>query len=214
MAADDGSQQAGPHTPVSSTPEIESEVEWELTEPSSPGQEEGADTTGNEVEDVGGHESALAMDVALMTFVVPEGDFADIGEASFGPAAETVHGADDRTQISNTAVFPWRAIASLLITAADNSTWIGTAWFVGPHTLMTAGHCVFIKNSGEMISNRLIKHWDQHRRQEIETPDWLPSGAVTAGVTAGASCPNNLIEEVIERLFELKGVALPELLGT
>jgi V8-like Glu-specific endopeptidase len=38
--------------------------------------------------------------------------------------------------------------ASLLITAADGSGWIGTGWFIGPHTLMTAGHVVYIKNSG------------------------------------------------------------------
>jgi glutamyl endopeptidase len=75
----------------------------------------------------------------------------DIGEASFGPpppVAETVHGPDDRVQITTTAVYPWRVHASLLITAADNSSWIGTGWFIGPHTLMTAGHVVFIKNSG------------------------------------------------------------------
>ena len=75
----------------------------------------------------------------------------DIGEASFGPAdarPETVHGADDRFQITNTASYPWRAHASLRITAADNSLWIGTGWFIGPHTLITAGHCVFLKNSG------------------------------------------------------------------
>ena len=42
-------------------------------------------------------------------------------------------------------VYPWRAHASLLITAADNSQWIGTAWFIGPHTLATAGHVVYIK---------------------------------------------------------------------
>lgn len=76
----------------------------------------------------------------------------DIGEASFGPPPdsdlETVHGPDDRVQITSTNIYPWRAIASLLITAADNSTWIGTGWFIGPHTLVTAGHVVFIKNSG------------------------------------------------------------------
>ena len=33
--------------------------------------------------------------------------------------------------------------ASLLITAADSSGWIGTGWFVGPHTLITAGHGVY-----------------------------------------------------------------------
>lgn len=69
----------------------------------------------------------------------------------------------------------------------------------------------FIKNAGKMVSPQRILHWDLHRREEVETADWLPSGAVTVGVTAGASCPNNLIEEVIERLFELKGVALPEI---
>ena len=75
----------------------------------------------------------------------------DIGEASFGPPdawAETVHGADDRFQITNTAGYPWRAHASLRITAADNSVWIGTGWFVGPRLLVTAGHVVYIKNSG------------------------------------------------------------------
>jgi V8-like Glu-specific endopeptidase len=75
----------------------------------------------------------------------------DIGEASFGApdaVAETVHGADDRIQIASTAVYPWRAHASLRITAADNSLWIGTGWFVGPRLLVTAGHVVYIKNSG------------------------------------------------------------------
>ncbi len=148
MAAGDESQVVGPHTPVSNEPEFASEVEWELTEPSSPGLDEGADTTGNEVEDVEGHEAALARDFGATAFVVPQGDFPDIGLASFGPAAENVHGVDNRTQITGTSVFPWRALASLLITAADNSTWIGTGWFVGPQTLMTAGHCVYIKNSG------------------------------------------------------------------
>jgi len=83
-------------------------------------------------------------------------DFPDIAEASFGTAAramsrdvlETVHGPDDRVQITSTSVYPWRAHASLLITARDGSMWIGTGWFIGPHTLMTAGHVVYIKNSG------------------------------------------------------------------
>src|SRR5215475_932923 len=75
----------------------------------------------------------------------------DIGEASFGPPpplAETVHGPDNRVRINTTDIYPWRVHASLLITAADNSQWIGTGWFIGPHTLMTAGHVVHIKNSG------------------------------------------------------------------
>jgi hypothetical protein len=65
-----------------------------------------------------------------------------------------VHGPDDRVQISNTSVYPWRVHASLLITAADGSRWIGTGWFIGPHTLMTAGHVVYIKNSGVPVCPR------------------------------------------------------------
>ena len=42
----------------------------------------------------------------------------------------------------------WRVHCSLLITAADNSSWIGTGWFIGPRTLITAGHVVYITNSG------------------------------------------------------------------
>jgi 4-hydroxy-3-methylbut-2-enyl diphosphate reductase len=68
----------------------------------------------------------------------------------------------------------------------------------------------FIKNSSKMPSPQLIQHWDQHHRQEIESHNWLADGPLTIGVTAGASCPNNLIEEVIERLFELKGLEIPE----
>jgi 4-hydroxy-3-methylbut-2-enyl diphosphate reductase len=71
----------------------------------------------------------------------------------------------------------------------------------------------FIKNGSKMVSPQRIQHWDLHRREEVETADWLPSGPLTVGVTAGASCPNNLIEEVIVRLFELRGVSLPELAG-
>lgn len=74
----------------------------------------------------------------------------DVGVASFGepPRFETVLGSDERVRIENTKQYPWRVIASLIITAADNSQWIGTGWFISPRTLVTAGHCVYIKGSG------------------------------------------------------------------
>ena len=74
----------------------------------------------------------------------------DIGEASFGtppPATEDVIGADNRTIVPDTTLYPWRVMCSLLITAADNSTWVGTGWFISARTLITAGHCVHIKGS-------------------------------------------------------------------
>jgi glutamyl endopeptidase len=61
---------------------------------------------------------------------------------------ETVIGPDGRTQITNTNQYPWRAIASLLITAQDGTRYIGTAWFVSPRLLLTAGHNVFMHDEG------------------------------------------------------------------
>jgi 4-hydroxy-3-methylbut-2-enyl diphosphate reductase len=70
----------------------------------------------------------------------------------------------------------------------------------------------FIKNAAKMESTSLIHHYNQHLKQEVETRDWLPSGSITVGITAGASCPNNLIEDTIRRLFELRGISVQELL--
>lgn len=67
----------------------------------------------------------------------------------------------------------------------------------------------FIKNAAKLISDTVIQHYDQHQHTEVETQNWLPAGDVIVGITAGASCPNNLIEDVIRRLFDLKGTALP-----
>ena len=70
----------------------------------------------------------------------------------------------------------------------------------------------FIKNAAKM-SDKLIVHYDQHQKREVETPDWLPAGKATVGITAGASCPNNLIEDVIRKLCELRGISVQALLA-
>lgn len=70
----------------------------------------------------------------------------------------------------------------------------------------------FIKNAAEMADASLIRHWNQHTNQVDETHNWLPDGTLTIGVTAGASCPNNLIEDVICRLLELRGSSADEFL--
>jgi 4-hydroxy-3-methylbut-2-enyl diphosphate reductase len=71
----------------------------------------------------------------------------------------------------------------------------------------------FIKNAAKMESTALIRHWNQHKHVEESTPDWLPPGEITVGITAGASCPNNLIEDTIHRLFELRGISVEQLLA-
>jgi len=69
----------------------------------------------------------------------------------------------------------------------------------------------FIKNGEKILSSDRILHFDIHRHVERETAGWLPNGPVTIGVTAGASCPNNLIEEVLIRVFELRGISRSEM---
>ena len=59
--------------------------------------------------------------------------------------SESVIGVDDRVRISDTDKPPWRMIAALSLKPRPpfTSTFIGTGWFIGPKTLLTAGHCVF-----------------------------------------------------------------------
>ena len=72
----------------------------------------------------------------------------------------------------------------------------------------------FIKNASKIVSDRLIQHYDLKQQLEVESSDWLPAGDTTIGITAGASCPNNLIEDTIRRLFELRGVSVQDMLAS
>ncbi len=64
----------------------------------------------------------------------------------------------------------------------------------------------FVRNAGCLVSANEICHFDLHSKSEVRGSGWLPlDRPLTVGVTAGASCPNNLIEEVIRRVLELRG---------
>jgi 4-hydroxy-3-methylbut-2-enyl diphosphate reductase len=69
----------------------------------------------------------------------------------------------------------------------------------------------FVRNAGCLISQSEIRHFDIHQKCEILTSQWLPPSdkRLVVAVTAGASCPNNLIEETIRRLLELRGEEIP-----
>ncbi len=135
-----------PHTAVSSRPSEAAPIQ-EAEQPGSAGEAGDAIEVSGEVEAEAPNRREAAPDEL---WTPPEMMLADIATASYGepgPVAETVHGPDDRVQITNTAAYPWRVHASLSIVARDNSRWIGTGWFIGPHTLITAGHVVYIKGS-------------------------------------------------------------------
>jgi glutamyl endopeptidase len=139
------------HTPVSNqTGETAGDGDDQQVAPPSDGEGDWAPPAGD-VEAVEGY-TAPPTGVAAEMLAAVDGGLRDIGEASFGEPPdrhmEAVIGVDDRVQMTATGTYPWRVHCSLRITAADGSQWIGTGWFCGPRTVITAGHCVFIKNSG------------------------------------------------------------------
>jgi V8-like Glu-specific endopeptidase len=137
-----------PHAPVSS--EVESGTHQLEKDVLSDGPSTGEGGTVIEPSDGLEAVAAVAAEALALQEVVPDlTGLRPIGEASYGGGgAEAVIGVDNRIQITNTQDYPWRVHASLLVTARDGSRWIGTGWFIGPHTLVTAGHVVYVKNSG------------------------------------------------------------------
>ncbi|MEP6709045.1 MAG: 4-hydroxy-3-methylbut-2-enyl diphosphate reductase [Verrucomicrobiota bacterium] len=69
----------------------------------------------------------------------------------------------------------------------------------------------FVLNASRLLSAKEILHYNLHERREVVARNWLPQGPIVIGITAGASCPNNLIEETLLRLFELRGIKPEEL---
>jgi 4-hydroxy-3-methylbut-2-enyl diphosphate reductase len=70
----------------------------------------------------------------------------------------------------------------------------------------------FIRGADKLESASKITHFNLHKKGEITTEHWLPAGPLVIGITAGASCPNNLIEETILRVYELRGVPSAEIM--
>ena len=66
----------------------------------------------------------------------------------------------------------------------------------------------FIRTADCLKSLEQIVHFDLHLKAEKESYSTKLSGdgPVTVGITAGASCPNNLIEDTVLRVFKLRGV--------
>jgi 4-hydroxy-3-methylbut-2-enyl diphosphate reductase len=71
----------------------------------------------------------------------------------------------------------------------------------------------FVRSASKLESVNQITHYNLHEKREIVTEDWLPDGPIIVGITAGASCPNNLIEETILRVYELRGIPSREVIS-
>lgn len=64
----------------------------------------------------------------------------------------------------------------------------------------------YIKDEACLISGSNISHFDMHMHTERTTTDYLPQHRpLRVMITAGASCPDALVERVIERLAMITG---------
>lgn len=67
----------------------------------------------------------------------------------------------------------------------------------------------FIRDASCIRSLEEIVHFDLHRQAEVTSGYaqlFSNDRPVTVGVTAGASCPNNLIEDTVVKVFGLRGI--------
>lgn len=93
----------------------------------------------------------------------------------------------------------------LLVVGGYNSSNTSHLVEIGQEELPT----FFIRDADCLTSLETIAHYDLERKEEIHSdyPGSLLAGKpAVIGVTAGASCPSNLIEATILRAFELRGI--------
>jgi 4-hydroxy-3-methylbut-2-enyl diphosphate reductase len=71
----------------------------------------------------------------------------------------------------------------------------------------------FVLNASRLLSDKEILHYNLHEKREVVAHDWLPSGPVVVGITAGASAPEVLVDDVIEALRRIGPVEVSVLPG-
>jgi 4-hydroxy-3-methylbut-2-enyl diphosphate reductase len=123
------------------------------------------------------------------------------------------HFADTRDTLCYATSENQRSMKALLTVAAD------LAIVVGGYNSSNTSHLVelcegkvpvfYVKGAEEIISREEIRHLDLHSGVTIST-DWLPSKEkVRILVSAGASCPDAMVEAVLVRVAELFPSASP-----
>jgi 4-hydroxy-3-methylbut-2-enyl diphosphate reductase len=66
-------------------------------------------------------------------------------------------------------------------------------------------------SGADRIQGASVRHRPVGGHDETAAERWLPEGAVTVGLTAGASTPNNVVGEVVERILAMRGRTADEL---
>ena len=66
-----------------------------------------------------------------------------------------------------------------------------------------------VRDAEEIISKDEIRHKPANKSEVVTSYNWLPTGKVKIGITAGASTPNRVIEEVILKILACSGNTEP-----
>jgi 4-hydroxy-3-methylbut-2-enyl diphosphate reductase len=122
--------------------------------------------------------------------------------------------ADTRDTLCYATLDNQTAVIGLLDTTAQ------LAIVVGGYNSSNTSHLVelceeklptfFIENASKIIATDTISHFELQQKKEITSPFPLTAtNPVHILLTSGASCPDALVEAVIERLIELVPGALP-----
>ena len=118
------------------------------------------------------------------------------------------HVADTRDTLCYATLDNQTAVQGMLESKAD------LAIVVGGYNSSNTSHLVelcelklptyFIENAQKILNDSAILHYDLHQHTEKVTADFLPSKKpLHILITSGASCPDALVEGVIERLLTL-----------
>lgn len=133
----------------------------------------------------------------------------------YGADAIAEHFADTRDTLCYATNENQNATIALIESGGD------LAVVVGGYNSSNTSHLVelcemrmptyFIKDAEEIESRDAVKHFDLHTRSLVRSEGWLPAPdrPLEIILTSGASCPDALVDEVIERIASFFPTARP-----
>lgn len=129
-------------------------------------------------------------------------DGAETGGKNF-QVFDTICGATQERQDSLFGLLQ-QPLDVLLVVGGYNSSNTTHLVEIGEQQLPT----FFIRTADCLKSLEQIVHFDLHLKAEKESysTKLAGEGPLMVGITAGASCPNNLIEDTVLRVFKLRGI--------
>jgi 4-hydroxy-3-methylbut-2-enyl diphosphate reductase len=136
--------------------------------------------------------------------------FKQVMTEKYGEENIKSHFADTRDTLCYATNDNQSATLELLNTSAD------VAFVVGGYNSSNTSHLVelledkfptyFIRNKTELIDEKSLRSFDIHSKSVNEHQDYLSQkDGLRVIITSGASCPDVAVDEVIQRLLELRG---------